>query len=142
MTGVRRQGSGEHGASGVAGLRVFQVAYALSLDLHRVSLTWPKIEQFAGIADQIRRSSKSVCALLVEGHGRRRTSLPEFRRYLSMALGSADEVQLWCRYAEDLGYAAPEDTGRWRAASAEVARMLQGLLDRSERGSEHYSPDP
>jgi four helix bundle protein len=52
---------------GVEGLKVFRIAYELSLEVHRASLSWPKVEQYGGIADQIRRSSKSVCALIVEG---------------------------------------------------------------------------
>src|SRR5579863_6936088 len=51
-------------------LKVFQRAYELSLELHRASLGWPKVEQYGGIADQLRRSSKAVCALMVEGAGR------------------------------------------------------------------------
>ncbi len=34
---------------------------------------------------------------------------PEFRRYLSMAMGSADEARLWCDYAADLDY-VPRET--------------------------------
>ena len=109
-------------------LKVFQLAYAASLDVHRASLAWPKIEQFGGIAGQLRRASKSVCALLMEGAGRLPGSRAEFERYLVMALGSADEARLWCRYAEDLGYVSVEQAAAWRATFAEVARMLQGLI--------------
>ena len=124
---------------GVEGLRVFRIAYELSLDVHRASLSWPKVEQYGGIADQVRRSSKSVCALIVEGEGRLRGSRKEFERYLLMALGSADEARLWCRYAEDLGYATREQAEAWRASFAEVARMLHGLLSRPRQ--DNASPD-
>ena len=126
-------------ADGVEGLIVFQRAYALSLDVHRVSLTWPKVEQYGGIADQVRRSTKSVCALLAEGVGRSRASRREFERYLVMALGSADEARMWCKYAEDLGYAPAEQASNWRNSLAEIARMLQGLLARQRQGQD--SPD-
>src|SRR5487761_1964914 len=113
-------------------LVVFRRAYALSLELHRASLGWPSVEQHGGIASQLRRSSKSVCALMMEGGGRLRRSRAEFARYLVMALGSADETRLWCRYAEDLGYATADQAAGWRASYAEIARMLQGLLSRQE----------
>ena len=116
------------GSSGLEGLRVFQEAYRLSLEVHRASLSWPRVEQYGGVADQLRRASKSVCALMVEGAGRRPGSDAEFRRYLRMALGSVDEARLWCRYAEDLGYATPDQAAAWRASFEEAARMLQGLL--------------
>ena len=117
-------------AAGVEGLEVFRRTYAVSLELHRASLTWPKVEQYGGIADQIRRSSKAICALLAEGVGRSRASRREFERYLVMALGSADEARLWCRYAEDLGYASSEQAASWRASYVEIARMLHGLMAR------------
>ena len=47
-------------------LTVFQRAYRISLDVHRVSLEMPKIEQQA-LADQMRRASKSICSNLAEG---------------------------------------------------------------------------
>ncbi len=125
-------------AGNVDDLVVFRRAYALSLELHRASLGWPSVEQHGGIASQLRRSSKSVCALLMEGAGRLRRSRVEFERYLVMALGSADETRLWCRYAEDLGYATAEQAASWRGSYEEIARMLQGLLVR-QRGKS--SPD-
>ena len=49
-------------------LDVFQRAYALSLTVHRASLSFPRVEQF-GLAEQVRRASKSICANLVRGSG-------------------------------------------------------------------------
>ena len=54
-------------------LDVFRRAYALSLEVHRASLGFPRIEQFA-LADQIRRASKSICANIAEGFGKQRQS--------------------------------------------------------------------
>ena len=84
-------------------LDVFRRAYALSLELHRSSLTFPKIEQYAGpkieqyagLADQLRRA-----------------------RYLSMAVGSAEEARLWCRYAADLGYVEGAQADTWRVGES------------------------
>lgn len=111
----------------VGSLDVFRRAYALSLEIHRASLVFPKLEQYGGIADQLRRASKSVCALLAEGSGRQSGSEAEFRRYVVMALGSAEECKLWCRYAADLGCVDAATAASWQAAYGEIARMLQGL---------------
>src|SRR5215475_8542346 len=80
-------------------LEVFQRAYRISLDLHRASLQFPKIEQFGGLADQIRRASKTICGNIAEGFGKQRRSSAEFKRYLLMAIGSADEMQVWMNIA-------------------------------------------
>ena len=113
-------------ASRVEELEVFQRAYALSLEVHRASLEFPRIEQFA-LADQVRRASKSICANLAEGFGRQQQSRPEFRRFLIMAVGSADEMQVWVLYCRDLDYIASEVAERWRGEYREIARMLSGL---------------
>ena len=114
-------------AQSVRELEVFRRAYALSLLIHEASLGFPKVEQFGGIADQLRRASKAVCALLAEGAGRKARSDAEFRRYVFMALGSANEARLWCDYVRDLGYAEAHEAQAWIEELGEVARMLRGL---------------
>ena len=120
-------------------LDVFKRAYALSIQLHRASLNFPKIEQYAGLADQLRRASKSVCGLIVEGGGRQAASPREFGRYLVMAVGSAEEARLWLRYAEDLGYLEPVRAQEWRAECGHIVRMLQGLKSSLAKRAEPLS---
>ncbi len=80
-------------------LDVFRRAYGVSLDLHRASLRFPQIEQFHGLADQIRRASKSICANLAEGFGKQRRSVAEFRRYLGGQVPAHDGDRLGRRDA-------------------------------------------
>ncbi len=107
-------------------LEVFRRAYAVSLDVHRVSLTLPAIEQHA-LGDQMRRTSKSICANLAEGFGKRR-SAAEVKRFVNMAVGSSDEMRVWIRYCLDLGYVDEPTWRKWRDEYQDIARMLQGLL--------------
>ena len=88
---------------GFEDLAVFKLAYRLSLEVHRVSLTFPSVEQY-GLAEQIRRASKGICANLAEGFGKQAASAREFRRFVAIAMGSADEMRVWARYCLDLGY--------------------------------------
>ena len=75
---------------------MFQRAYRISLDVHRASLQFPKIEQRA-LADQIEVGVDpwKHC------RGRRQAASfgSWFKRYLLMAIGSADEDALarYCR---------------------------------------------
>jgi four helix bundle protein len=98
----------------------------LSLELHRASLEFPRIEQFA-LADQLRRSSKSVCANMAEGFAKQNYSAAEYRRYLLAAIGSSDETQLWLRYCIDLEYVEDVVGRKWIEGYSEVSRMLRGL---------------
>ena len=107
-------------------LDVFRRAYRLSLDVHRKSLEFPPLEQRA-LADQVRRASKSICANIAEGFSRQGRSAAEFKRFLGMAMGSADEMRVWLRYCLDLGYVDAETWRRWRDEYQEISKMLQGL---------------
>ena len=46
-------------------LRVYKKAYALAMEVFHISKRWPSEEKFS-LTDQIRRSSRSVCANLRE----------------------------------------------------------------------------
>jgi four helix bundle protein len=52
-------------------LIVYQKAYSLAMDIYRVSKNWPNEEKFS-LIDQIRRSSRSVCANLREAWAKRK----------------------------------------------------------------------
>jgi four helix bundle protein len=122
-------------ASTFEDLEVFRRAYQVSLDLHRVSLQFPKVEQHS-LADQIRRASKSICGNIAEGYGKRRRSNAEFKRYLLMAIGSADEMQVWLRYCSDLEYIDQKSCAQWRNEYRQIARMLQGLYTKLSPSSD------
>ena len=88
----------------VEDLRIYQIAYELMLRVHKITLKFPKIEQYGGIADQLRRSSKSITANIVEGFGKQRFYKEEFKRMLVYAIASCDETMMWIKASEDLGY--------------------------------------
>ena len=140
MSVIRDREGGDGGKSAVSSvedLEVFQRAYRVSLDLHRASLQFPKIEQFGGLADQMRRASKSICANIAEGFGKQRRSKAEFRRYLLMAIGSGDEMQVWLRYCSDLRYIDQETCATWRDEYRQIAKMLQGLYSTGGMSFDH-----
>ena len=89
---------------GVENLTIYQIAYKLMLEIHKLTLSFPKIEQYGGIADQLRRSSKSIPANIVEGFGKQHFFKGEFQRMLVYSIGSCDETILWIKASRDLGY--------------------------------------
>jgi len=112
-------------ANSVYELDVFKRAYRVSLDLHKITLGFPKIEQFA-MGDQIRRTSKSIYANLAEGLGRNTTAI-EQKSYISMALGSCEEMRVWLRYVIDLELIDETRWAEWQKEYKEIAMMLNGL---------------
>ena len=109
-------------------LEVYRRSYKAALELHKLSLNFPKIEQYAQ-ADQIRRASKSICANIAEGFARQRSSSADFRRFVVMAMGSSDEMKVWLSFCFDLGYMTAEDAKRLKGEYSEIARMLFGLMN-------------
>lgn len=52
-------------------LEVYKESKRLAIDVHKMTMTLPKFEMFEE-GSQIRRSSKAITSLIVEGYGRRR----------------------------------------------------------------------
>ena len=80
-------------------LEIYQIAHALGVETHHLSLTLPKFELYES-GSQLRRSSKSVSANIVEGFCRRRYKA-EFIRYLVFAHSSCNEAIEWMEYVRD-----------------------------------------
>ena len=79
---------------GVNDLDIYKISYKLAIKIHKLTLNFPNIEQYSGLADQLRRSSKSITANIVEGFGKNPYYKGEFKRMLVYAIGSCDETIL------------------------------------------------
>lgn len=71
-------------------LGIYQLAHRLAIDIHAMTMNLPKHEMYEE-GSQIRRSSKSVSAQIVEGYSLRRHK-NEFLLYLNRAYASAQET--------------------------------------------------
>ena len=71
-------------------LEIFQKAYQLAVEVHKMTLTLPQYEMYEQ-GSQVRRSTKSIKDNIVEGYGRRRYK-NEFIRFLIFAHSSCDEA--------------------------------------------------
>src|SRR6476469_9344021 len=71
-------------------LDIYKESKRLAIEVHQMTLTLPKFEHFEE-GSQIRRSSKSVTSMIVEGYGRRRYKA-EFIRYLIFSQSECDET--------------------------------------------------
>jgi four helix bundle protein len=71
-------------------LEIWQLSRIVVLEIHQMTMLLPKFEQFE-VAQQIRRSSKSVKSCIVEGYGRRKYK-PELIKFLIYAISSNDET--------------------------------------------------
>lgn len=89
-------------------LLVYKQAYRLTLQVSTFSNTMPREEQFE-LGRQLRRSSRSVGANVVEGCTKR-VSPAEFRRHLVIAAGEVAETKYWLELAADEGFVVRHTT--------------------------------
>ena len=78
-------------------LQVYQKAFEAAMKIFELSKSYPKEETYS-LTDQIRRSSRSVCANLAEGWRKRRYEAM-FISKLADAEGEAAETQVWLEFA-------------------------------------------
>ena len=94
------------------------------MDVYRISSNGSFSKDF-GLKDQIRRASVSIMANIAEGHGRRTNS--EFANFLSVARGSAAEVQSHLHIARGLGYIDDTEFRTNYEGLSEVSKMCLAL---------------
>ena len=83
-------------------LEVYQIAFKTAMEIFELSKKFPSEEKYS-LTDQIRRSSRSVCANLAEAWRKRRYKAA-FIAKLSDSEAEAAEVQVWLKFAVECGY--------------------------------------
>ena len=107
-------------------LDVYQAAFRLATDVFRVSGGFPPQERYS-LTDQVRRSSRSVCANLREAWAKRRYPA-HFVSKLSDCDGENAETDTWLDFAAAAGYLDAAVHGRLSDQCAAVGRMLGQML--------------
>ncbi len=77
-----------------------------------------------GLVNQIRRSSVSICAKIVEGYMK---SSKDFSRYLDIARGSLEETKYHLILSKDLNYFQSKQFDELYGQAEEIDKMLYAL---------------
>ena len=80
---------------------IWKLSHLLTLKIYDLTKSYPKNEIY-GVISQIRRASSSIPTNISEGCGRDTDA--EFNRFLTIALGSASEVEYLIILSKDLNY--------------------------------------
>lgn len=105
-------------------LKVWQRSHALTLQMYRVTSSFPDHERF-GLVSQLRRASASVPTNIAEGSKRLRSQ--DYARFLNIAEGSLAETEYLVILARDLAYIGPDVSEPLLKEADEIARMLHAL---------------
>jgi four helix bundle protein len=109
-------------------LDVYKKAYALSMEVFQLSKHWPPEERYS-LTDQIRRSSRSVCANLREAWAKRRYEA-HFLSKLSDCDGENSETDTWLDYAKDCGYISSDEHSMLTKETCSIGAMLGTMINR------------
>jgi four helix bundle protein len=112
-------------------LIVWQKSFSLALAVYRHTVSFPRSEQY-GITAQVRRAALSIPLNIAEGYGR--ASKGEYLNQLSVARGSANEVETLILFSKELGYLAQTHSGTILSELDEVMRMITSLRSRLQEG--------
>jgi four helix bundle protein len=106
-------------------LIVWKKSMALVLNVYRCTQGFPRIETY-GLTSHLRRAAVSIPSNIAEGQARLSTG--EFRQFLGHARGSLVEVETQVLIAQELGYLEQTQSDLLLKDTAEVGRILNGLL--------------
>ncbi len=111
-------------------LEVYQKSFISSMEIFRISKDFP-IEERYSLTDQIRRSSRSVCANITEAWRKRRYPAA-FVAKLSDSEGEAAETQTWIQFAVECGYIERETAKTLYAEYDAILGMLVRMISSPE----------
>jgi four helix bundle protein len=107
-------------------LKVYQLSYQLAMDVFWLTKKFPK-EELYSLTDQVRRSSRSIPANIVEGWSKREYE-NVFKKHLIDSIGSCDETKLWIDFMADCKYITRSESKFYLNKYEELSKMLYGLF--------------
>ena len=113
-------------------MHVYQNAFNASMDIYELTKAFPSEEKFS-LTDQIRRSSRSICANLAEAWRKRRYKAA-FIAKLSDCEAEACETQVWLEFSLRCNYI---DKDKFQHLDEEYDRII-GQLVRMIDGADNW----
>jgi four helix bundle protein len=111
-------------------LEVYKKAFDTAMLIFEAAKKFPREETYS-LTDQIRRSSRSVCANLAEAWRKRRYKAA-FISKLSDAESEAAETQVWIEFAVRCGYLLRGRGTPLYQTYDEILRMLVAMINRPQ----------
>ena len=101
------------------------------MQIFDLTKSFPKEETYS-LTDQIRRSSRSVCANLGEAY-RKRQYPSHFRSKVSDSDMENTETQVWLHFALECNYMKPESYNRLLSTSKQIGKILNHMIQYPEK---------
>ena len=112
-------------------LLAYKKAYELAMVIFEISKRFPKEETYS-LTDQIRRSSRSVCANISESYRKRRYP-KHFISKLTDADGENSETNTWLDFANDCNYIDEDIHYSLSNKSIEVGKLINYMINNPDK---------
>lgn len=112
-------------------LTVYKKAFDLAMEIFELTKEFPKEEKYS-LTDQIRRSSRSVCANIAEA-SRKRQYEAHFVSKTSDADMENSETGVWIDFSFTCGYIQKETKNKLGNEVGEVGRLLNHMMNNPEK---------
>ena len=112
-------------------LIVYKKAFDQAMEIFQMTKNFPKEEKYS-LIDQMRRSSRSVCACLAETY-RNRMYQAHFLSKISDSDMENSETQVRLDFSLTCNYITDETYKMRMALSQEIGRLLQNMIDNPEK---------
>ena len=107
-------------------LQIYERSYKAALAIYRMTREFPETEKFA-LTSQMQRAGTSIALNIAEGYAKK-SSQEEFKRFLMMALGSANEMSVLIDFSKDLGYITEKQYEKASKEYDEIGKMLNRFV--------------
>jgi four helix bundle protein len=114
-------------------LEVYILAFDTAMRIFEISKRFPKEETYS-LTDQIRRSSRSVCANVAEAF-RKRKYPKSFVAKITDSEGEAAETQNWLEFSRACQYISPEEFSELDKKYENIIGKLVNMSARPENWS-------
>lgn len=108
-------------------LLAYQKAFKLAMDIFKISKSFPKEETYS-LTDQIRRSSRSVCANIAESYRKRRYP-KHFISKLTDSDGENSETSTWLDFAYECNYITADMHSNLIQRNIEIGKLLNNMIN-------------
>jgi four helix bundle protein len=119
-------------------LEIYNLSKQLAMRVHELSLTLPKHEMYEE-GSQVRRSSKAIASLIVEGYGRNRYKA-EFIKYLTYSHAECDETILHLELLHETK--SLQDTELYKELSTQYDQLGRKINKFIQWVEEHWNENP
>ena len=111
--------------------RLYKLAYEQAMDIFEASKNFPKEETYS-LTDQIRRSSRSVCANLAEAY-RKKKYPSHFVLKTSDCDTENSETNVWIDFSFSCSYISEEKHKQWVDRNEEIGRLLNHMINNPDK---------